>query len=182
MILKNIRHALRLALATVKVAMRHDVLLEKGVTLKYVEALRFGVHVTLQSGAYLYGSRSGNLVVVGDHVVIAAGSMVLGEGGVEIGAFTHLGPGVVVTSQYGDATMPMATPSPVLKTAPVRIGRGSWIGSRSVIMPGATLGERCVVAPGSVVYGRFADGATISGNPARAIRPLRARASIDLTN
>jgi acetyltransferase-like isoleucine patch superfamily enzyme len=159
MILKNVKHRLRLALTNARVALRHDVLIEKGVTIKYDETLDFGARVTLQSGVYLYGSRT----------------MVLGEGGVTIGDYTHLGPGVVVTSQYGDATAPMETASPTVKTAPVRIGRGSWIGSRAVIMPGATIGDRTVVAPGSVVYGRFGDGLTLSGNPARPVRPVRPR-------
>jgi acetyltransferase-like isoleucine patch superfamily enzyme len=175
MLLKNVRHRAKLALTNLRVALRHDVLLEKGVTIKYAESLSFGPHVTLQSGAYLYGSRSGREVHVGGHVVVAASAMVLGEGGVSIGDYTHLGPGVVVTSQYGDATGPMETPTPTLKTAPISIGRGCWIGSRSVIMPGARLGDRCVVAPGSVVYGTFPEGTTLSGNPARPVPPVRAR-------
>jgi acetyltransferase-like isoleucine patch superfamily enzyme len=176
-LLKNLRHALRLAWSNLRVAARHDVLLEKGVTLKYVETLSFGVHVTLQSSVYLYGSRRGAAVVLGDHVVVAAGAMVLGEGGVVLGDYTHVGPGVVITSQYGDATSPMVTSTPAIKVAPVRVGRGTWIGSRSVIMPGVTLGDRCVVAPGSVVFGRFGDDVTLSGNPARPVRAVRPRAA-----
>ena len=102
--------------------------------------------------------------------VVAAGCMVLGEGGVAIGAHTHLGPHVVVTTQYGDSTGEMITGSPRLKVAPVVIGRGSWIGTGAVIMPGTVLGERCVVAPGSVVFGVWGDGVTLSGNPARRDR------------
>jgi acetyltransferase-like isoleucine patch superfamily enzyme len=173
---KNVRHALRLFAANVRAAWRWDVLLEKGVTLKYLDSLSFGPHVTLQSGAYLYGSRAGRPVRVGGHVVVAAGAMVLGEGGVSIGDFTHLGPGVVITSQYGDATGPMETEAPAIKTEAVHVGRGCWLGSRAVLMPGASLGDRCVVAPGSVVYGRHGDDTTLAGNPARPVRPIRARA------
>lgn len=173
MLLKNLRHAWKLALANLRVMARADVLVEKGVTIKYDETLDFGAHVTLQSGAYLYGSRTGKRVSLGDHVVVAANAMVLGEGGVTIGAFTHLGPGAVITSQYGDARAPMATATPRVKTRPVRIGRGSWIGSRAVIMPGAVLGDECVVAPGSVVYGVFGDRATVRGDPAREIDAAR---------
>lgn len=175
MILKNVRHRVRLALTNVIVAAESDVLIEKGVTIKYHESIDFGAHVTLQSGVYLYGSRTGHRLSIGHHVVLAACSMVLGEGGVTIGDYTHIGPGVVVTSQYGDATGPMITASPKLKTAPIHVGRGAWIGSRSVLMPGASLGDRAVVAPGSVVYGRFGSGVTLSGNPARPVRPIRPR-------
>jgi anti-sigma28 factor (negative regulator of flagellin synthesis) len=47
------------------------------------------------------------------------------EGGVSVGRFTHLGPRVVVTSQYGDAGGLMLTPTPTVKTAPVAIGLDS---------------------------------------------------------
>lgn len=170
MIGKNIRHRLKLFATNLAVAARWDVLIEKGVTLKYADSLAFGRHCTLQSGAYVYGSRSGAVVRFGDYVVVAAGAMVLGEGGATFGDYTHLGPGVVVTSQYGDSSSPRQTPSPKLKTAAVRVGNGCWIGSRAVLMPGATLGDDCIVAPGAVVYGSWPAGSTIEGNPARRSR------------
>lgn len=182
MLLKNLKHAARLFLTNVAVARRWDVLIEKAVTLKHAGTIRFGEHVTLQSGAYLYGSRTGREVCIGHHVVIAASAMVLGEGGVSIGDYTHVGPGAVLTSQYGDSTGPMITETPTIKTAPIQVGKGTWIGSRAVLMPGTSLGDRCVVAPGSVVYGRFGDGVTLSGNPARPVRPVRARDSDSRTS
>jgi acetyltransferase-like isoleucine patch superfamily enzyme len=166
---KNLRHRLKLALTNARVAARHDVLIEKAVTIKYPDALRFGRHVTLQSGSYLYGSRAGRELFLGDFVVLGSCSMVLGEGGVSVGASTHLGPHVVVTSQYGDSQSDMTAPTATLRTAPVTIGEGCWIGSGAVIMPGATLGRRCIVSPGSVVYGRWGDDVTLSGQPARPV-------------
>ncbi len=178
MIWKNVRHRLKLAWTNVRVAAAWDVLLEKGVTIKYAASLSFGAHCTLQSGAYLYGSRRGKRVILGDGVVVAAGAMLLGEGGCTIGDHTHLGPRVVVTTQYGDRRGEMVTDAPTVKTAAITIGRGCWIGSGSVVMPGAALGDRCVVAPGSVVYGRWPNEATLAGNPARRVktpdRPARA--------
>ena len=167
MISKNVRHALRLFWTNLRVMRRHDVLIEKNVTIKYDECLRVGRHVTLQSGCYLYGSREGKSVVLGDFVVIACGAIVLGEGGVELGAFTHLGPGAVITSQYGDSNGAMAAAQPQVKTAPVVVGKGCWIGSGAVLMPGAELGDECVVAPNSVVFGRWSAGSRVGGNPAR---------------
>ena len=177
MIRKNLAHTLKLLWANARVAAKWDVLIEKAVTLKYVDTLSFGQTCTLQSGAYVYGSRRGRRVAFGDGVVVAAGCMVLGEGGATVGAHTHLGPHVVVTTQYGDSTGEMITGTPRLKVAPVVIGRGSWIGTGAVIMPGTVLGERCVVAPGSVVYGVWGDGVTLSGNPARRDRTSFRRSS-----
>lgn len=170
MIAKNLRHALRIWATKVEVAARFDVLLEPAVVIKHPARLSFGRKCTLQAGSYVYGSRSGADVVFGDWVVVAAGAMVLGEGGVRVGDGTHLGPHVVVTSQYGDARGERITDSPTVKTKPIVIGRGCWIGSGAVIMPGVVLGDRCTVAPGSVVYGRFPDDSTLAGNPARLVR------------
>jgi len=167
MIGKNVRHRLRIALAGWRLAARWDVLIEKAVTIKYGGTLQFGEHCTLQSGVYVYGSRTGKACVFEHHVVLAAGSVVLGEGGLTIGAYTHLGPRVVLTTQYGDSASPMTTPSPTVKTLPVELGRGCWIGAGSVIMPGVRLGDECVVGPGSVVYGNWPARTTLSGNPAR---------------
>ncbi len=168
MIFKNLRHRWRLCRQLFLLALRHDVLIERAVTVKYVDSVAIGRHCTLQSGVYLYGSRGGNLVVIGDFVAIGAGGMLLGEGGLTIGDFTHFGPRVVVTTQDGDPASDKLVPETVLKYAPVAIGRGCWLGAGSVIMPGAVLGDCCTVAPNSVVFGTWGDNVTLAGNPARS--------------
>ena len=47
----------------------------------------------------------------------------------------------------------------------VIIGRGVFIGSNSVILPGSKLGDYCYVAAGSVVSGIFPPNSLIAGNP-----------------
>ncbi len=56
--------------------------------------------------------------------------------------------------------------------APVRIGRGSWIGARAIILPGVTIGSRCLVAAGAVVAKDVPDDSLVAGNPARIVRSL----------
>jgi len=56
--------------------------------------------------------------------------------------------------------------------APVRIGNGSWIGTRAIILPGVTIGSRCVVAAGAVVTRDVPDDSLVAGNPARVVRAL----------
>jgi maltose O-acetyltransferase len=167
MILKNLGHRLRLAWQVLLLMRRYDVLVEKAVTVKYVDSIRIGRHCTLQSGVYVYGSRSGKAVVFGDYVAIGGGGMLLGEGGLSIGDYTHLGPRVVVTTQYGDSSAERLQAEAVLKYAPVKLGRGCWIGAGSVIMPGSSLGDGCIVAPNSVVFGAWRAGSVLAGNPAR---------------
>lgn len=55
-------------------------------------------------------------------------------------------------------------------TAPVRIGRGSWIGQNVVIMPGVTVGEMCVIGANSVVTRSISDCSIAVGSPARVIK------------
>lgn len=169
MIGKNVRHRWRLLWHNLRMMWRYDVLLESAVTMKYVESIEFGRHTTVQSGCYVYGSRFGHRVRFGDHTVLAPGVIVLGDGGFHLGDYSHLGPRVVVTTQYGDSRSDRLSPHTTLKYAAVSIGRGSWIGSGSVVMPGTTLGECCIVAPNSVVYGRWPDNTSLAGNPARPV-------------
>lgn len=54
--------------------------------------------------------------------------------------------------------------------APVRIGRGSWIGQNVVVMPGVTIGPYCVVGANSVVTQDVPEGSVAVGVPARVVR------------
>ena len=51
-------------------------------------------------------------------------------------------------------------------TAPVRIGRGSWIGQNVVIMPGVTVGEMCVIGANSVITRSIPERSIAVGAPA----------------
>jgi acetyltransferase-like isoleucine patch superfamily enzyme len=173
MIGKNIRHRWKLWLNNIKMASRFDVLIEKAVTIKYTGSITFGNKTTLQSGVYLYGSRRGKKVVIGDHVVIGMNGVILGEGGVDIGEGTHFGPNVVLTTQYADRKATTDYSDTVLKYMPVSIGKGVWVGAGSVIMPGVVLGDFCTVAPNSVVFGKWGDNVSLVGNPAKKTELLR---------
>jgi acetyltransferase-like isoleucine patch superfamily enzyme len=56
-----------------------------------------------------------------------------------------------------------------IKTAPVRLGRGAWVGHNCVILRGVTLGEHCIVGAGSVVTKDVPAYAIAVGSPARVI-------------
>ncbi len=169
MIIKNLKHRVKLWLNNLKIAYRFDVLIEKSVTIKYLDTITIGDGSTFQSGVYLYGSRQGNKIRIGSKVIVGMNSVLLGEGGIEIGNDTHFGPNVVLTTQYGSRMEQSEPESDItnLKYQLVRLGKKNWIGAGSVIMPGTILGDNCTVAPNSVVYGQWEDGVVLSGNPAR---------------
>ena len=62
-----------------------------------------------------------------------------------------------------------------LTTAPIRLGRGSWVFARAIILPGVYLGEGAVAAAGAVVAKSVPPFAIVAGNPARVVRERRYR-------
>lgn len=52
---------------------------------------------------------------------------------------------------------------------PVAVGSNSFIGMRTILLPGTKLGDNVIVGAGSVVKGTFPDNVIIAGNPARVI-------------
>jgi acetyltransferase-like isoleucine patch superfamily enzyme len=174
--IKNLRQQFRISWNRWMTIRSHDVLLEPGAVIKFWRSLSFGRHCTVQANAYIYGSRAGNRVRFGDYVVISHGCMLLAEAGLTIGAYTHLGPRIVATTQNGDGRTDGRTATPTVSYSPISIGAGCWIGAGAILMPGVRLGDNVIVAPNSVVFGRWPDGTRLSGNPARPIKQFRPRA------
>ncbi|MFZ0047644.1 MAG: DapH/DapD/GlmU-related protein, partial [Streptosporangiaceae bacterium] len=88
---------------------------------------------------------------IGDRCVIGRGSNIIAHHSLEIGDDVFTGPYVYITDQnhqYEDIDTPIGRQWPV--NSPVRIGSGSWLGTGSVILPGAVIGKNVVVASGSV--------------------------------
>jgi len=104
---------------------------------------------------------------VGDRCLFNSGVVIFSVVGVSIGDDVALAGEVYVmdSSSHGvEAHAP--------QEAPVRIGDGTWVGARAMILPGVTLGRRVVVAAGSVVTRDVPDDCMVGGNPARLIRRL----------
>lgn len=59
-----------------------------------------------------------------------------------------------------------------IKTSPVHIDDGAFIGTNSIILKGVTVGKHSVVGAGSVVTKTIPDNEIWAGNPARFIRKL----------
>ena len=55
----------------------------------------------------------------------------------------------------------------VVKYGRIEIGENSFIGARSIIMPGCRIGCNCVVGAGSVVTKSVPDGTVVAGVPAK---------------
>lgn len=55
---------------------------------------------------------------------------------------------------------------------PIKIGKGAWIGARSIILKGVTIGTGSVIGAGSVVTKDVPPWTIAAGNPARIIREI----------
>jgi acetyltransferase-like isoleucine patch superfamily enzyme len=104
---------------------------------------------------------------IGDRVFINSGVVVVSVLEVTIGNDVAIANEAYImdTDSHGVEGRPV-------KNAPVRIGDGSWIGARAIILPGVTIGRRCLVAAGAVVSRDVPDDTLVAGNPARIIREL----------
>jgi acetyltransferase-like isoleucine patch superfamily enzyme len=58
-------------------------------------------------------------------------------------------------------------------TAPIRIGRGTWLGDRVTVLKGADIGAHCTIGAGSVVRGTIPDHSVAVGVPARVVGSTR---------
>jgi acetyltransferase-like isoleucine patch superfamily enzyme len=58
-------------------------------------------------------------------------------------------------------------------TGPVTVGKYSFIGPHSILMPNTSIGKGSIVAAHSYVRGEFPDFAIIGGNPAKVIGDTR---------
>jgi acetyltransferase-like isoleucine patch superfamily enzyme len=74
---------------------------------------------------------------------------------------------MILTGEHGHDR-----PGFAFQTRPVVIEDHVWIGSRAIILPGASLGRGAVVAAGAVVSGRVEAMTVVGGIPAR---PLQTR-------
>lgn len=108
---------------------------------------------------------------LGDKVVLGSDNTVNAHLDIEIGAATLISDWVYICDFDHVTTDPVA---PVkdqgLTLSPVRIGPGSWIGTKVTVLRGADVGPGSVLAAHAVVRGESPAGAVLAGVPARVVR------------
>jgi acetyltransferase-like isoleucine patch superfamily enzyme len=108
--------------------------------------------------------RIGNRVGIRPFCAISASRSIRIDDDVILGAFTS-----VVDS---DHTFSMGRPNVMhnpQESAPIRIGRGTWVAERVAILKGADIGRCCIIGANSVVRGTIPDYSVAVGAPARVV-------------
>jgi acetyltransferase-like isoleucine patch superfamily enzyme len=113
----------------------------------------------------------GGHIRVGDRVVIGAGAVLFGHGGVEIGDNSLIGQhSHILSSNHGVpdyGTDMRSMPDVLLKTT---IGRDVWLGTGARVVGGVTIGDGAVIGAGAVVTRDLPRGSYSAGVPARVYR------------
>ena len=111
----------------------------------------------------------GKNITIGDNVFINSDCKFQDQGGIFIGDGSLIGHGVVLATLNHDLD-PAKRQS--LHPAPIKIGKGVWIGANAVVTQGVTIGDNAVVAAGAVVNKDVAANTVVGGVPARFIKNI----------
>jgi acetyltransferase-like isoleucine patch superfamily enzyme len=146
--------------------------------------------VEIGRGASVY---SGNMFDLGPEARVQIGEFAMLNGvrlisdtEVEIGAYALISWNVVLMDTYRVPLDPcrrrgVLEQTPVQRSRqlfcrtparPIRIGRNTWIGFDSCVLPGITIGAGSIVGARSVVTEDVPPFTVVAGNPARIVRQL----------
>jgi maltose O-acetyltransferase len=118
---------------------------------------------------------NGDRIELGDRVTFNFGCYVNGFGGLVFRDGANIGPYCMLHTANHNFDDPdrSVVEQGWEDVGPMEIGRNTWIGMGSIVLPGVRIGEGCVVGAGSVVTCDLEDFTVAVGNPARAIRSRR---------
>ncbi len=137
--------------------------------------ISIGEHALILAGTYLSVERPawnrpapvlsiGARVGIRPYCMISAAESIVIEDDVIIGAFTSL-----IDSDHTFAEGRPNVMHNSVASAPIRIGRGTWLAERVAVLRGAVIGRCCIVGANSVVRGELPDYSIAAGAPARVV-------------
>jgi len=109
-------------------------------------------------------------IKIGDNVYIATGCWLDGIGGLTIEDEVELSPYVVITTSshcFKNNSVRLGGS----RTAPTKIGKGSWIAAHVVVVSGANIGSGVIVGANAAVSKDLPDNVFAAGIPAKVIGP-----------
>jgi acetyltransferase-like isoleucine patch superfamily enzyme len=155
-----------------------DVQIQFPVRVDQPQAVSIGSGTFIYPGAWINavshwaGVNYSGQVLIGNRVAISYGVQISAAQSIVIEDDVALSAGVVIvdhTHDHRHLDVPVFQ-APLSKPAPVRVGRGSFLGVHCFIGPGVQIGEHAVVAANAVVLNDVPAYALALGNPARCAR------------
>jgi len=141
--------------------------LEMGHTEYLKSKMSLGSNVIIRDRTTIYCPE---FLKIADNVSINTGVTILAQGGVSIGEYTMISPGVIIVSVYHDYSKLGQDAWDGVITKPVSIGRDVWIAAGATILAGVTVGDGAIVAAGSVVTKDVPPYTIVAGVPAAVIK------------
>lgn len=176
-------HALKFIGRRVKVQFGHKINFKKNLFLGDNVKLNAlseggitgGTNVTIRRGSIIdctgVYSELGEGILIGNNVGISENCYIQVRGYVEIGDDVIIGPNSSIFSEnHNFENNDILIREQGVSRKGVKIERGVWIGTKSVILDGVTVGENSIVAAGSVVNKNIAPYSIVGGVPAKLIK------------
>jgi acetyltransferase-like isoleucine patch superfamily enzyme len=138
-----------------------------------------GAFVVILRDAWLAVERPGwtkqaPVLEIGDSVAIRFGCTISAVESIIIEESVGMGANVsIIDSKHTWAPGDMNPMHGPIESAPIRIGRGSWLADRVTVAAGADIGEQCSIGPNSTVSGTIRDYSIVLGNPGRIVGSTR---------
>lgn len=116
---------------------------------------------------YGRGLKTSKTPIIGEGVkLLGLGTLIDCQDQVTIGDYSFVGHGVMILTGIHDYHAKGIGRQQMISTRPVTIGKGVWIASGAIILPGVSIGDNSVIGAGSVVTKDVPPNELWVGNPA----------------
>jgi acetyltransferase-like isoleucine patch superfamily enzyme len=134
--------------------------------------IRLEAGAALDEGVALVcsGDARPSKLAIGARTYVNRNTIVMATEQVVIGADCLIGPNCYITdTDHGTTAGELMNKQP-LRTRPVVIGNGVWLGANVVVLKGVTIGDGAVIAAGAIVTANIASDMIAMGVPARSLK------------
>lgn len=144
---------------------RTNIIVDKGAELD------IGNNVVIGEDVYLKVKKGARLLI-SDNVHINKGVRLSSFDSIEIGNDTLIASYCNILDHNHKYDLKSPASPKAYDTAPIKIGKGSWLGTKVQVNKGVIIGEFCVVASNAVVTRDLLDSCVYAGIPAKKIKCL----------